>query len=437
MSKQFRNCDLNQAYLLPPSLQDWLPEGHLARFVADVVEALDLAAIYAKYAAGDGRGMAAYDPRMMVRVLIYGYCRGVASSRRIERATYEDVAFRYLAADQHPDHDTIATFRQEQLTPLAQLFVQVLQLCQRAGLVKLGHVALDGTKIKANASKHKAMSYERMVEQEKVIRQQVKELLAQAEAVDAEEDERYGKECAGDELPEELQRRETRLKRIREAKRALEERAREKAKKEGERVEKARPKAKDQHNFTDPESRIMKSSSEGFVQAYNAQIVVEPERQLIVGQAVAQAANDKEQVTPMMAAVEAQSGQRPEAVIADSGHCSEKNLEALAAEQPPERRIEAFLATERAKHGERRVGARGPLPKGATRVERMKRKLLTKAGAAIYAARKGIVEPVFGQIKEGRGFRRFSLRGFKKVKAEWALVCATHNILKMYRLCSE
>jgi hypothetical protein len=262
--------------------------------------------------------------------------------------------------------------------------------------------------------------------------------LAQAEAADAEEDERYGKERAGDELPEELQRRETRLKRIREAKRALEERAREKAKKagkEGRAVEEARPQAKDQYNFTDPESRIMPSSSEGFVQAYNPQIVVEPGLQLIVGQAVTQATNDKEQVGPMMAVVEAQSGQRPEAVIADSGYCSEKNLETLEAEKEAERRIEAFIATERQKHGERRVAVRGPLPKGATRVERMRRKLLTQAGAAIYAARKSIVEPVFGQIKEARGFRRFSLRGFEKVKAEWALVCTTHNILKMYRAC--
>ena len=193
MGKKFRSCDLNQAYLLPPSLQDWLPEGHLARFVAEVVEALDLVAIYAKYEAGDGRGLAAYDPRMMVRVLIYGYCRGVASSRRIERATYEDVAFRYLAADQHPDHDTIAAFRQEQLAPLAQLFVQVLQLCQRAGLVKLGHVALDGTKIKANASKHKAMSYERMEKAEKELAAEVQALLAEAARVDAEEDGKYGK----------------------------------------------------------------------------------------------------------------------------------------------------------------------------------------------------------------------------------------------------
>src|ERR1039457_1340213 len=233
MGKRFRNCDLNQAHLLPPSLQDWLPEGHLARFVAEGVEALDLSAMYAKYEGGDGRGLSAYDPRMMVRVLIYGYCRGVASSRRIERATYEDVAFRYLAADQHPDHDTIAAFRQEQLTPLAQLFVQVLQLCQRAGLVKLGHVALDGTKIKANASKHKAMSYERMEKAEKELAAEVQALLAEAARVDAEEDGKYGKGKRGDELPKELARREGRLEKIREAKAAREERDKEAAEKRG------------------------------------------------------------------------------------------------------------------------------------------------------------------------------------------------------------
>ena len=437
MSKTYKPYHPEQEFLLPPRLQDWLPEKHLAYFVSEVVDELDLSGIYAVYEK-DERGQPPYDPRMMTKLLVYGYCVGVYSARKIQQRLMEDVAFRVLAAGNAPDFRTIADFRKLHLEVLKGLFEQVLKMALELGAMKLGRVALDGSKVKANASKHKAMSYERMQEQEKAIGQQVKELLAQAEAVDAEEDERYGKERAGDELPEELQRRETRLKRIREAKRALEERAREKAKKEGKEgqaVEEARPKAKDQYNFTDPESRIMKSSSEGFVQAYNAQIVVEPELQLIVGQAVTQAANDKEQVAPMMAAVEAQSGQRPQAVIADSGYCSEKNLEDLAAEKQPERRIEAFIATERQKHGERRVCARGPLPKGATRVERMKRKLLTKAGAAIYAARKSIVEPVFGQIKEARGFRRFSLRGFEKVKAEWALVCATHNILKMYRVC--
>jgi transposase len=216
--------------LLPPSLDDWLPEGHLARFVAEVVETLDLSEIYATYEEGDGQGLAAYDPRMMVRLLIYGYCRGVASSRRIERATHEDETFRYLAADQHPDHDTMAAFRQKHLASLSQLFMQVLRLCQRVGLVKLGPVALDGTKIKANASKHKAMSYGRMGEAEKKLEDQVKTLLAEAARVDAEEDGKYGKGKRGDELPRELVRRESRLARIREAKAALEEEAREDAK---------------------------------------------------------------------------------------------------------------------------------------------------------------------------------------------------------------
>jgi hypothetical protein len=294
---------------------------------------------------------------------------------------------------------------------------------------------LDGTKIKANASKHKAMSYERMKEQQKAIRAQVKALLAQAEAADAEEDARYGKDKRGDELPEELQRRETRLKRIREAKQALEQRAREQAEAEGKPAQEAQPEGKAQYNFTDPESRIMKSN-EGFVQAYNAQAAVEPSFQLIVGQTVTQAANDKEQTQPMVEAVEQQSGQRPAQLVADSGYCSERNLEYLESPAGPEKRIEAYIATGRQKHGEvGKRGPRGPLPKGATRVDRMKRKLQTKAGAMIYAARKAIVEPVFGQIKQARGFRRFSLRGLAKVRSEWALVCATHNILKMYRIC--
>ena len=438
MSKTYKPYQPEQDLLLPPSLRDWLPEKHLAYFVSDVVDELDLSGIYAVY-EGDERGQPPYDPRMMTKLLVYGYCVGVYSARKIQQRLTEDVAFRVLAAGNEPDFRTIADFRKIHLETLKGLFEQVLKMALEAGAVKLGRVALDGSKIKANASKHKAMSYERMVEQEKRIRKQVKEMLERAEATDAEEDRRYGKDRAGDELPEELQRRETRRKRIREAKRALEERACERAKKQGqpeEEAAKAKPEAKDQYNFTDPESRIMKDgATKEFVQAYNAQVVVEPEMQLIVGQAVVQAANDKEQVVPMVEAVEEQSGQRPEAMLADSGYCSEKNLEHLESAKEPERRIEAFIATERQKHGEQRVAGRGPLPKGATRVERMKRKLETKAGAAIYAARKGIVEPVFGQIKQGRGFRRFSLRGFEKVKAEWALVCAAHNRLKMYRAC--
>jgi len=438
MSKTYKPYQPEQDLLLPPSLKDWLPEKHLAYFVSEVVDELDLSGIYAVYER-DERGQPPYDPRMMTKLLVYGYCVGVYSARKIQRRLTEDVAFRVLAAANEPDFRTIADFRKIHLEVLKGLFEQVLKMALEVGALKLGRVALDGSKVKANASKHKAMSYEWMVEQEKAIRKQVKEMLARAEAVDAEEDARYGKDGAGDELPEELQRRETRLKRIREAKRALEARARERAKKQGQpedEAEKAKPEAKDQYNFTDPESRIMKDgATKEFVQAYNAQIVVEPEMQLIVGQAVTQAANDKEQVAPMMEAVEEQSGERPEAVIADSGYCSEKNLEHLESQKQSQRRIEAFIATERQKHGERRVAGHRPLPKGATRVERMKRKLLTKTGVAIYAARKGIVEPVFGQIKQARGFRQFSLRGFEKVKAEWALVCAAHNLLKMYRAC--
>jgi hypothetical protein len=316
----------------------------------------------------------------------------------------------------------------------------VLKIALEAGAMKLGRVALDGTKMKANASKHKAMSYDRMQEKERQIRAEVRELLAQAAATDAAEDAQYGADQRGVELPQELQRRETRLKKIREAKRALEERARQKAVAAGkpaEEAKQAKPADKDQFNFTDPESRIMKGG-DGFVQGYNAQAAVEPALQLIVGQSVTPAANDKEQVEPMVQVIEQQSGQRPEGLLADSGYCSEKNLEHLATADPSGHKIDAYIATGKQKHGEHRQPcARGRLPKNATRVERMKRKLQTKAGRALYAARKTIVEPLFGQIKQARGFRQFLLRGLVKVRGEWALVCLTHNILKLYRLCNE
>jgi hypothetical protein len=255
--------------------------------------------------------------------------------------------------------------------------------------------------------------------------------LNQAEAADQEEDSRYGRDRRGDELPEELQRRETRIARIREAKRALEERAREQAKSEGKDPEEAQPTPKAQYNFTDPESRMLKGP-DGFVQGYNTQIAVEPVFQLIVGQTVTQAANDKQQMTPLVEAIREQSGQKPEEVLADSGYCSEGNLQYLR-----KKRIEGFVATEKQKHGERRVPCkRGPLPKNASRVERMQRKLETKVGAAVYALRKTIVEPVFGQIKQARGFRQFLLRGIEKVRGEWALICMTHNILKFHKICS-
>src|SRR6266446_3464880 len=291
------------------------------------------------------------------------------------------------------------------------------------GAVKVGRVTLDGTKVKANASKHKAMSYGRMQEKQQQLRDEVKQLLEQAEAADEEEDRRHGSQ-RGDELPEELRRRETRLAKIKLAKKVVEQRAREKAAAEGKsaaEAKRAKPDDKDQYNFTDPESRIMKSA-DGFVQGYNAQAAVEPEMLLIVGQSVTEAANDKQQLEPMVEAIEQQSGQRPEEILAY-----------LESADQPERKIDGFIATGKQKHGEHRLPCRrGPLPKGATKVDRMKRKLQTKVGKAVYAARKCVVEPVFGQIKQARGFRQFLLRGKEKVKGEWALVCLTHNILRLH-----
>jgi transposase len=399
--------------------------------VSDVVDQLDLSAIESVYEEED-RGQPPYHPRMMTKILLYGYCVGVFSSRRIQKRLVEDVAFRVLAAGNQPDFRTIADFRKLHLKALEELFEQVLRLVLEVGALKLGRVVLDGSKVKANASKHKAMSYGRMKETEKLLRKEVQELMKQAEAADEEEDKRYGRDRRGDELPEEMQRRETRIARIQEAKKALEERARDKAKSEGKDSKEAKPEANAQYNFTDPESRIMKGS-DGFVQGYNAQAGVEPLFQLVVGQTVTQAANDKQQMVPLIEAIEEQSGQRPEEVLTDSGYCSEKNLKYLG-----KRRMEGFVATEKQKHGEPSEPCkRGPLPKDASRVERMKRKLKTKVGAAVYARRKCIVEPVFGQIKQGRGFRQFLLRGLEKVQGEWALICTTHNLLKFYKICYE
>ena len=429
MTKTYKSYLPDQDLLLPPSLRDWLPENHLVYCVSDVVDQLDLSAIESVYEEED-RGQPPYHPRMMTKILLYGYCVGVFSSRRMEKRLVEDVAFRVLAAGNEPDFRTLSDFRKIHLKALEELFQQVLRLALEVGALKLGRVALDGSKVKANASKHKAMSYGRMEETEKRLRKEVRELLKQAEAVDKEEDQRYGRERQGEELPEELQRRETRIARIREAKKALEERAREKAESEGKVDQEAKPRAKDQYNFTDPESRILKGS-DGFVQGYNTQVAVEPTLQLIVGQTVTQAANDKQQMVPLIEVIEEQSGQKPEEVLADSGYCSEENLKYLA-----KRRMEGFVATEKQKHGERNEPCkRGPLPQGASRVERMKRRLKTKVGAAVYARRKCIVEPVFGQIKQARGFRQFLLRGLEKVRGEWALVCMTHNLLKFHKIC--
>jgi transposase len=434
MPKGYRAYLPDQDLLLPPSLRDWLPENHLVYFVSDVVDQLDLSKIHAHY-GDEGRGQPPYDPQLMTKLLVYSYCVGVFSSRRIQKRLQEDIAFRVLAAGNEPDFRTISDFRKLHLAALKEMFQQVLRLALESGAMKLGRVALDGTKIKANASKHKAMSYQRMEEKEEQLQQEVEALLDQAEATDQEEDREHGRDRRGDELPAELQRRESRRAKIEAAKKVLEERARQKAAEEGQsakQASRAKPAGEDQYNFTDPESRIMKGA-DGFVQGYNAQAAVEPTLLLIVGQAVTEAANDKKQLKPMVELIEQQSGQRPEAILADNGYCSEENLDHLESAAQPERRIEGFIATGKQKHGEHRLPAkRGPLPKGATRVDRMKRKLQTKVGKAVYAARKCVVEPVFGQIKQARGFRQFLLRGKEKVKGEWALLCLTHNLLRLH-----
>jgi len=439
MGKTYRPYLPEQDFLMPPSLRDWLPEGHLAYFVSDLVDSMDWGEIEAYYEREE-RGYPPYHPRMMVKVLVYGYCVGVFSSRRLQKRLQEDIGFKLLAAGNEPDFRTLSDFRKLHLKVLQGLFEQVLRLAMELGALRLGRVAIDGSKVKANASKHKAMSYKRMREEQQRLREEVRRLLAEAERIDAEEDARYGRNSSGEELPAELQRREERLRRIRAAKRALEERARQEAaaeageasgaeeEKEGP-ENKAVPKDADQYNFTDAESRIMKGA-DGFVQAYNAQIAVEPVLQLIVGQSLTQAGNDKKQLLPMIRVVEQQSGQKPPQVLADSGYTSETSMVGAAAAG-----VDAYLAVARDKHNQRLgLCPRGPLPRDANAKDRMRRKLQTKAGRAIYAARKAIVEPVFGQIKQARGFRQFLLRGIEKVQGEWALVCMTHNVLKLHGL---
>jgi transposase len=446
MAKTYRPYLPDQILLLPPSLRDWLPDNHLAYFVSDVIDQLDLSAIEDPYEQEE-RGYPPYHPRMMTKILVYGYCVGVFSSRRLQKRLQEDVGFRVLAAGNEPDFRTISEFRKIHVKALEGLFRQVLRMALELGAMKLGRVAIDGSKLGANASKHKAMSYQRMKEQEKRLREEVRRLLQHAEAIDAAEDAEYGPENMGDELPAELARREQRLQRIREAKRALEERARAEADNEDKDADppvegcggkhrkknkkvKGKPGATDQYNFTDPQSRIMKGP-DGFVQAYNAQIAVEPMLQLIVGQAVTQQENDKKQLLPMIGTVQQQAGQKPTAVLADNGYLSERNLNGAA-----KLRVEAYVAAGKDKHNQTTPPCpRGPIPRSATVLQRMCRKLQTVAGRAIYARRKTIVEPVFGQIKQRQGFRRFLLRGIQKVQGEWALVCMTHNLLKLHRVC--
>ena len=425
MAKTFRPYEPDQLLLMPPSLQDWVPEGHLARYVSDVVDGvLDLSAIEDTY--DEERGYPPYHPAMMVKLLLYAYCTGTYSSRRIADKIRDSVAFRFLAASNEPDFRTISDFRKRHGEALKGLFDQVLQLCREAGLVKLGRVAIDGTKIKANASKHKAMSYGRMKQKESETLRQVKEILRRAEQIDEEEDRRYGRDKRGEELPEELATREGRLKKLREAKAALEAEARRKAEAEGKDPKQAKPPDKAQRNFTDPESKIQKTS-DGFIQGYNAQIAVDEQFQIIVAQHVTPAAVDVNEIVPAVESIEAAMGRSPEQVVADAGYWSEQNVVRLEAKG-----IESFIATEKMKHGGIPPAPRGRLPKEMTTRQRMARRLRTKRGRKIYARRKAVAEPVFGQIKHARGFTQFLRRGLERVGQEWALVCLAHNLVKHF-----
>jgi len=416
---------------MPISMREWLPADHLAYFISDVVESLDLSAITKRY-AGEERGYPPYHPGMMVKVLLYAYCIGVASSRKIEKRLCEDIAFRVLAANNTPDFRTISDFRKDHLRTLAGLFLQVLKLCQKAGLVKLGHVALDGTKIKANASRHKAMSYKRMKEEATRLEAEIGELMKKAEAVDEEEDHRYGKDKRGDELPKEMAFRESRLKKIREAKEALEGDAKREAEIAAASNKKHTgvPADKAQRNFTDPESHIMPApGGKHFIQAYNAQAAVDSTHQVIVAAEVTNKPTDRGQAEPMMEVVKTNTGQLPRQMSADAGYFSSdvvKNLTTIG--------IDVYMPPD--KIGHRAVlppAPRGRIPKNLSIADRMRRKLRTKKGKERYGLRKELPEPVFGQIKQARGFDQFLLRGSDKVSSEWKVICTGHNLLKLFR----
>jgi transposase len=443
--KRFRTCTLDQPLLLPVSLQDWLPESHLARFIAGVVEALDLSAILSQYGRKDGRGQAAYHPVMMVRLLLYGYAVGVRSSRMIEKTTYEDVAFRYLAACEHPDHDVIADFRKTHLEELSKLFVTALQLCQKAGLVKLGQIAIDGTKVAANASRQQSRSYERLSEKEKLLADQVKQLLGEAAAVDEQEDAAWGKGKRGDELPKELATAERQLAKIRAAKQELEREAkqkaertaREKAEQKGKPVDEAQkkrwqraqsevPAAEAKGNLTDPESRLMvDGSTKAFVQGYNAQVAAAGVPQIIVAQAVTPESNDRQQLIPMVKQVEQNLGCQPDLTAADAGYWNTAEISKLQADK-----VDVLVPPDKGQRDEK-----GELPANAPKgpvAQQMRQRLANEEERKRYQKRSGMVEPVFGLLKEILGYRRFLLRGLAKVRGEWSLICTAFNLRKLY-----
>jgi transposase len=439
MTKIFREWNVNQSLMFPPSVRDFVPEGHLSHFVRDtVVESLDLSAILEAYR--EERGFPPYDPAMMTALLLYAYCQGIYASRRIGKACEERVDFMAVTGMQRPDFRTISDFRKRHLEALKGLFVQVLRLCRGAGLVKLGHVALDGTKVRANASKHKAMSYARMKQAEPKLAAEVARWLRAAEAVDAREDQAYGEDCRGDELPKWVADKQKRLEKIREAKAALECEAEAEGRAkgrypdddEGNRPRRGRkpktppgtPKDKAQRNFTDPDSRIMKSG-DGFIQGYNAQAAVDADHQVIVAQGLTNNAADMQQLVPMLRAIKANTGRQATELSADAGYCSEDNLKELNR-----RHVRGYVATGRQQHGRPAATGNGKSQTG-TRVDAMRVRLKQGGFRSRYRLRKQIVEPVFGQIKQARGFRQCLLRGLDKAAGEWSLLCTAHNLLKL------
>lgn len=484
--KKYREWKPAQQFLVPPSMHDWLPEEHPVYFVLDLVGKLDISAIEEKYEAKDPRGERPYSPRMMVGLLLYGYSVGIRSSRKLEKATYEDIPFRVLCAGNHPDHTRISEFRRKHLDELEELFLQIFKICQRAGLVELGNLALDGTKVQANASKHKAMSYERMLEESERLKAEIQQMLEEAESVDEAEDTKFGRDSRGDELPDQLQRRRDRLAKIEQAKAELEketrqaraeqlkdnaERAKQRAETHESQKERRRsatmaenygkqaeqlsreagnqlpeattpegmpkhrpktetdgtPKPKAQRNFTDPDSRILEKNGE-FLQGYNGQLVVDEAYQVIVAQGLTNQSPDNGNFGPMVDKAVDNAGRPPDAVLADSGYWQQEAPKRAAA-----RGCEAFIATKKQPHGKKKPTCFGVPPEGGSAIDKMSHRVRTPEGLKRYARRKAIVEPVNGQIKEIGGFRRFHLRGFDKARKEWALVCTGHNLKKLCR----
>jgi transposase len=449
VNKRFRPFDPDAVMLVPPSLDDWLPQNHLSRFIAELVdEHLDLSLFFGSYAKA--KGQPPYDPRLMLRVVLYGYCVGVRSSRELERACVDVVAFRWLSAQQAPNFRSIGRFRKRHLAALGNVFLQVLELCQAAGMVSLGRVALDGTKVRANASRRKAMSYARLSEKQRILADEVSDLLADADAVDSAEDARFGKDRRGDELPKELARRQSRLATLGKAKQQLEADAAERARKDAQKkaryngddedtvtmkgdraAESAVVRPEAQRNFTDPDSRIMKTADGSFHYCYNAQAMVDEDHQVIVATELNNTAVDVQQFQPMIEHTETSLSRLPDQILVDAGYCSTENLDYAQQKSADNGGVtEFFIATGRIKHGERiSASPRGRIPANATLREQMGRKLRTKTGRAVYARRKSIVEPVFAQIHTRQG--KHLLRGLEQAKQEWNLLAACHNLLKL------